>query len=141
MLTSIGLILAGAMFLYCGIRIRNHHRRLDTEGVHTQALVINSVEESGFHSHDDHMHTTRYNYPVVKFSNEEGVEVTKRLNSTIRQSQVGEYINIAYIKHQIDGEIQYEIIINTPFWRTQFPLIFIVLGALMALATLVRLVA
>jgi len=140
MLTSIGLILAGGIFLYVGIRIRNHHRRLAAEGTHTQALVISSVEETDFHSHDDHMHKTRLNYPIVTFTNEEGVEVKKKLNSTIRSSQIGQYIDIAYIKHQFDGETEYEIIINTEFWRTQFPLIFIVIGAIMALAGLVRLI-
>ncbi len=132
------LLVAGGMFLYVGIRVKDNHKRISAAGITTEALIIQLIEEIGHDTNDNFVGTPRYYYPVVQFTDEDGIETTQRLHSSVQPHQLNEYINICYIKHE-DGE--YEIVQNTKFMGTQFPMIFIVLGGFMALAGLIRLIS
>lgn len=131
-------LVAGGMFLFVGIKIRNNHKRISSAGIWTEALIIQFVEEIGHDTNDNHIGSPRYHYPVVQFTDEDGQETIQRLYSTANPNLLNEYINICYIKHE-DGE--YEIVQNTKFMGSQFPMIFIALGGFMMLAGVIRLIS
>jgi len=72
------------------------------------------------------LHKIRLNDSDVKYLEKNGIETTQKLDSSANPKRINEPIDIIYLKK--DNE--YEIMINSEFWKTYFPMIFIVGGFL-----------
>ena len=113
----------GGSFLYAGFYIRSSNRRIQRDGVKTKAKIIDFVEERSTDADgDSHI----YHYPIVRFIDKNGIEATQKLNSSANPKQLNQSIEIIYLKK----DSEYEIMINSVFWKTYFPLIFILGGLL-----------
>jgi hypothetical protein len=60
------------------------------------------------------------------FTDKNGIETTKKLDSSANPNKINQPIDIIYLKK--DNE--YEIMIDSEFWKTYFPMIFIIGGFL-----------
>lgn len=120
---AIVFLIVGGGFLYAGFYVRNSNRRIQTNGIKTKAKIIDFIEERNKDADgDSHI----YHFPVVRFRDKNGIETTQKLDSSANPKRINEPIDIIYLKK--DNE--YEIMINSEFWKTYFPMIFIVGGFL-----------
>ncbi|RKN82524.1 DUF3592 domain-containing protein [Ulvibacterium marinum] len=120
---NIVFLIVGSGFLYAGFYIRNSNRRIEANGIKTKAKIIDFVEEE---SEDADGYSNTYHYPIVRFTDKNGIETTQKLNSSANPKKINQPIEIIYLKK--DNE--YEIMINSEFWKTYFPMIFIIGGFL-----------
>ncbi|WMI64796.1 DUF3592 domain-containing protein [Aestuariibaculum sp. YM273] len=120
---AIVFLIVGGGFLYAGFYVRNSNRRIQTSGIKTRAKIIDFIEERSKDADGD---SQIYHFPVVRFTDKNGIETTQKLDSSANPKRINQPIDIIYLKK--DNE--YEIIINSEFWKTYFPMIFIVSGFL-----------
>lgn len=120
---AIVFLIVGGAFLYAGFYVWNSNRRIQTCGIKTKAKIIDFIEERSKDADGD---SYTYHFPVVRFTDKNGIETTQKLDSSANPKQINEPIDIIYLKK--DNE--YEIMINSEFWKTYFPMIFIVGGFL-----------
>lgn len=113
----------GSGFLFVGFYMRNSNRRIQANGIKTKAKIIDFVEE---HSKDSDGYSQSYHFPIVKFTDKNGIETTQKLDSSANPKRINQPIDIIYLKK----ENEYEIMINSEFWKTYFPMIFIIGGFL-----------
>lgn len=116
-------LIVGGGFLFAGFYMRNSNRRIQASGIKTRAKIIDFVEQRSKDS-DGYSHT--YHFPIVRFTNRNGIETTQKLDSSANPKRINEQIDIIYLKKNNE----YEIMINSDFWKTYFPLIFIIAGFL-----------
>lgn len=116
-------LIVGSGFLYAGYYTRNSNRRIQTNGIKTKAKIVDFVEEKSKDS-DGHSHV--YHFPIVRFTDKNGIETTQKLDSSANPKRINQPIEIIYLKK----DSEYEIMINSDFWKTYFPMIFIVGGFL-----------
>jgi len=116
-------LIVGGGFLYAGYYIRNSNRRIQTNGTKTKAKIIDFIEEQ---SKDTDGDSHIYHFPIVRFMDKDGIETTQKLDSSANPKRTNEPIDIIYLKK--DNE--YEIMMNSNFWETYFPMIFIIGGFL-----------
>lgn len=116
-------LIVGGGFLYVGYYVRNLNRRIQANGIKTKAKIIDFVEERSKDADgDSHL----YHFPIVNFTGRNGIETTQKLDSSENPKRINQMINIIYLKK----DDKYEIMINSEFWKTYFPLIFIIAGFL-----------
>jgi len=116
-------LIVGGGFLFAGYYIRNSNFRIQTSGTKTKAKIIDFVEERNKDADgDSHV----YHFPIVKFTDKNGIEKTQKLDSSANPKRINELIDIIYLKKNNE----YEIMINNEFWKTYFPMIFIIGGFL-----------
>ena len=120
---AIVFLIVGGGFLYAGFYVRNSNRRIQRSGIKTKGKIIDFIEERNKDA-DGNSHI--YHFPVVRFRDKNGIETTQKLDSSANPKRINEPIDIIYLKK--DNE--YEIMINSEFWKTYFPMIFIVGGFL-----------
>ncbi|MDT0622946.1 DUF3592 domain-containing protein [Croceitalea vernalis] len=116
-------LIVGGVSLYAGFYVRNSNRRIQTNGIKTKAKIIDFVEER---SQDADGDSHIYHYPIVRFTDKNGIETTQKLDSSENPKRINQPIEIIYLKKDED----YEIMINSDFWKTYFPMIFIIGGFL-----------
>ena len=120
---AIVFLIVGGGFLYAGFYVWNSNRRIQRSGIKTKGKIIDFIEERNKDA-DGNSHI--YHFPVVRFREKNGIETTQKLDSSANPKRINEPIDIIYLKK--DNE--YEIMINSEFWKTYFPMIFIVGGFL-----------
>ncbi|MCP4115726.1 MAG: DUF3592 domain-containing protein [Desulfobacteraceae bacterium] len=120
---AIVFLIIGGGFLYAGFYVWNSNRRIQRSGIKTKGKIIDFIEERNKDA-DGNSHI--YHFPVVRFREKNGIETTQKLDSSANPKRINEPIDIIYLKK--DNE--YEIMINSEFWKTYFPMIFIVGGFL-----------
>ena len=120
---AIVFLIIGGGFLYAGFYVWNSNRRIQRSGIKTKGKIIDFIEERNKDA-DGNSHI--YHFPVVRFRDKNGIETTQKLDSSANPKRINEPIDIIYLKK--DNE--YEIMINSEFWKTYFPMIFIVGGFL-----------
>ena len=120
---NIVFLIVGGGFLYAGFYIRNSNRRIQANGIKTRAKIVDFVEEE---SEDTDGYSNTYHYPIVRFIDKNGIETTQKLNSSSNPKKINQHIEIIYLKK----DSEYEIMINSEFWKTYFPMIFIIGGFL-----------
>ena len=120
---AIVFLIVGGGFLYAGFDVRISNRRIQRSGIKTKGKIIDFIEERNKDA-DGNSHT--YHFPIVRFRDKNGIETTQKLDSSANPKRINEPIDIIYLKK--DNE--YEIMINSEFWKTYFPMIFIVGGFL-----------
>ncbi|MFD2565005.1 DUF3592 domain-containing protein [Aquimarina rubra] len=113
----------GGSFLYAGYYIRSSNRRMQANGIKTKAKIIDFVEER---SKDSDGYSQTYHFPVVRFTDRNGIQTSQKLNSSANPKRINEQIDIIYLKKNEE----YEIMINSEFWKIYFPMIFIIGGYL-----------
>ncbi|GAA3655981.1 DUF3592 domain-containing protein [Flavivirga jejuensis] len=114
-------LIVGGGFLFAGFYMRNSNRRIQANGIKTKAKIIDFAEER---SKDTDGYSQVHHFPIVRFKDRNGIETTQKLDTSANPKRINERIDIIYLKK----ENEYEIMINTEFWKTYFPLIFIIGG-------------
>jgi len=120
---AVVFLIVGSGFLFAGYSVRNSNHRIQTSGIKTKAKIIDFVEER---SKDSDGYSQVYHFPIVRFKDKNGIETTQKLDSSANPKRINELIDIMYLKK--DNE--YEIMINSDFWKKYFPLILIIGGFL-----------
>ena len=123
LIANILFLIVGGGFICVGFYIRNSNLRIQENGIKTKAKIINFVSEESKNA-DGYSNT--YYYPIIQFIDKNGIKTTQKLNSSTSPKQINKLIKIIYLKK--DNE--YKMIINNEFWKTYFPLIFIIVGFL-----------
>ena len=123
LIANILFLIVGGGFICVGFYIRNSNLRIQENGIKTKAKIINFVSEE---SKNTDGYSNTYYYPIIQFIDKNGIKTTQKLNSSTSPKQINKLIEIIYLKK--DNE--YKIIINNEFWKTYFPLIFIIVGFL-----------
>ena len=116
-------ITVGVGFFYFGYLIWNSNRRIQAKGTQTKAKIIDFVIEK---SKDNGGYLKTYHFPVVRFIDKNCITTTQKLNTTTNPKRINELIDIIYLKN----DSSYEIIINSKFYKTYFPIIFLIMGIL-----------
>jgi hypothetical protein len=120
---AIVFLIVGGGFLYAGFYIRNSNRRIETSGIKTRAKIIDFVEKRNKDADgDSHI----YHFPIVRFTDKNGIETTQKLDSSENPERINQVIDIIYLKKNNE----YEIMIDSQFWKKYFPMIFIIGGFL-----------
>ncbi|MEM7185998.1 MAG: DUF3592 domain-containing protein [Bacteroidota bacterium] len=122
---SIIFLIGGGGFIYAGFYILNLNLRIEKNGIKTKAKIVDFViDKSKDMDGDAHV----YHFPVVRFTDNNGVVTTQKLDSSANPNRINQTIEIIYLKK----DDHYEIMINTDFWKTYFPLIFVIGGFVFA---------
>lgn len=116
-------LIVGGAFIYSGFHFRNSSIRVQTKGIRTKAKITGFVEEKIEDADGD---SNTYYFPIVKFTDRNGIETTQKLDSSENPKKINELIEIIYLKK---GD-EYEIIRNSEFWKSYFHLTFIIGGLL-----------
>ncbi|WP_368668183.1 hypothetical protein [Flagellimonas sp. S3867] len=111
------------MFLFVGIYLRNFSHRIQTKGIKTKAKIVDFVEEK---IKDSDGNSNIYHFPIVRFTDRNGIETSQKLDSSEKPQKINESIDIIYLKN---GN-EYEVMVNSKFWKSYFHLIFILGGLL-----------
>ena len=127
-------IVVGGGFLYGGLYFRNTNKRIKAHGVKTRAKIVDFIEERMKDADgDSHL----YHFPVVNFTDRDGIETNQKLDSSDKPKRLNELIDIIYLK--TDNE--YEIIKDNDWWEKNLPMILIIGGFLFSGIGLVWLVS
>ena len=120
---TIIFLIVGVGFFYAGYYVKNSNRRIQIIGTKTKAQIIDFIKDQSKDADgDSHV----YHFPIVMFTDKNGIEITQKLDSSENPKRINEQIDIIYLKR--DNE--YEIIIDNEFWKVYFPLFFIIFGIL-----------
>ena len=76
---AIVFLIVGSGFLFAGYSVRNSNRRIQTGGIKTKAKIIDFVEER---SKDTDGDSHIYHFPIVRFTDKNGIETTQKLDSS-----------------------------------------------------------
>jgi len=120
---AIVFLIVGGGFLYAGFYVQNSNSRIQTSGIKTKAKIIDFIEER---SKDADGNSHIHHFPIVRFTDKNGIETTQKLDSSANPKRINEPIDIIYLKKNNECEIM----INSEFWKTYFPMIFIIGGFL-----------
>jgi hypothetical protein len=123
LLGGLVFLVVGFGFLYAGFYIRNTNSRIKTNGIKTQAKIVDFKKERTKDADGD---SYEYHFPVVSFTDRNGVETTQKLDSSENPKRINELIDIIYLKK----ENEYEIIKDNDWWEKNLPMIFLIGGFL-----------
>nr|WP_293304334.1 hypothetical protein [Allomuricauda sp.] len=113
----------GIAFSWVGLHIWFSNRKIRENGIKTRAKIIDFAEEK---IKDIDRESHKYHFPIVQFTDQNGLQVTQKIESSANPKRIKKPMDIIYWKK--DNE--YEIIENNNFWNFYFPLIFISAGIL-----------
>lgn len=116
-------LVVGGGFLYTGFYFRNTNRRIKANGIKTKVKIIDFIKEQIKDVDGD---SYVYHFPIVIFTDRNGIETTQKLDSSDNPKRINELIDIIYLKK---GN-EYEIIKDNDWWEKNLPIIFIVGGFL-----------
>ncbi|WP_053990421.1 DUF3592 domain-containing protein [Mangrovimonas sp. TPBH4] len=116
-------LICGVSFLYAGLRSRNTNKNIQTNGTKTKAKIIDFEEEL---AEDNEGFSRVHHFPIVRFMDRNGIETTQKLNSSENPKRLNELIDIIYVKK----DNKYQIMIDSDYWMTFFPMTLIVGGIL-----------
>ena len=120
---NIVFFIVGGGFLYAGFYIRNTNRRILTNGIKTKAQIIDFKKER---IKDADGESFEYHFPIVSFTDRNGIETIQKLDSSENPKRINELIDIIYLKK--DNE--YEIIKDNEWWEKNLPMILLIGGFL-----------
>jgi len=120
---NIVFLIVGGGFLYAGFYIRNTNRRILTNGIKTKAQIIDFKKER---IKDADGESFEYHFPIVSFTDRNGIETTQKLDSSENPKRINELIDIIYLKK----ENEYEIIKDNDWWEKNLPMILLIGGFL-----------
>jgi len=130
---AIVFLIVGIGFLYAGLHIWCSSKRIEAKGIKARAKIIGFKKEE---STDSDGFTNVYHFPIIKFTDKYGIITTQKLDSSANPKRINQPIEIIYLK---EGN-KYEIIENNQFWKSYFPMIFIIMGILFSGISVVRLI-
>ncbi len=116
-------LVVGFGFLYAGFYIRNTNSRIKANGIKTKAKIVDFKKERNKDADGD---SYEYHFPIVSFTDRNGVETTQKLDSSENPKRINELIDIIYLKK----ENEYEIIKDNDWWEKNLPMIFLIVGFL-----------
>lgn len=120
---NIVFLIVGGGFLYAGFYIRNTNRRILINGIKAKAQIIDFKKER---IKDADGESFEYHFPIVSFTDRNGIETTQKLNSSENPNRINELIDIIYLKK----EDEYEIIKDNDWWEKNLPMILLFGGFL-----------
>ena len=123
LLGGLVFLIVGCGYLYAGFYIRNTNYRIKTNGIKAKAKIIDFKKEQ---NKDADGESYEYHFPIVSFTDRNGVETTQKLDSSENPKRINELIDIIYLKK---GN-EYKIIKDNDWWEKNFPMIFIIGGFL-----------
>ena len=91
---AIVFLIVGGGFLYAGFYIRNSNRRIQTSGIKTRAKIIDFIEER---SKDADGESHIYHFPVVRFTDKNGIETTQKLNSSENPKRINQPNYLSFV--------------------------------------------
>jgi len=116
-------LIVGCGFLYAGFYIRNTNNRIKANGIKTKARIVDFKKERNKDTDGD---SYEYHFPIVSFTDRNGVETTQKLDSSENPKRINELIDIIYLKK----ENEYEIIKDNDWWKKNLPMILLIGGFL-----------
>ena len=116
-------LVVGFGFLYAGFYIRNTNNRIKANGIKTKAKIVDFKKERHKDADGD---SYEYHFPIVSFTDRNGVETTQKLDSSENPKRINELIDIIYLKK----ENEYEIIKDNDWWEKNLPMILLIGGFL-----------
>ena len=123
LLGGLVFLVVGCGFLYAGFYIRNTNSRIKANGIKTQAKIVDFKKERTKDADGD---SYEYHFPIVTFTDQNGVETTQKLDSSENPKRINELIDIIYLKK----ENEYEIIKDNDWWEKNLPVILFIGGFL-----------
>lgn len=118
------LLVLSSVFFYASYYLKVKYQRLELSGRKTTARIIDQKKK--IEKNNDGSRSTMY-YPIIQFTNGVQQTVKEQLNVGRSWKWKLEPIQIYYLETDTD---HYEIVINNKFWRTYFPMIFTIGGAI-----------
>ena len=116
-------LVVGCGFLYAGFYIRNTNSRIKANGIKAKAKIVDFKKERTKDADGD---SYEYHFPIVSFTDRNGVETTQKLDSSENPKRINELIDIIYLKK----ENEYEIIKDNDWWEKNLPMILLIGGFL-----------
>jgi hypothetical protein len=116
-------LVVGCGFLYAGFHTRNTNNRIKANGIKTKAKIVDFKKERNKDADGD---SYEYHFPIVSFTDQNGVETTQKLDSSENPKRINELIDIIYLKK----ENEYEIIKDNDWWEKNLPIILLIGGFL-----------
>ena len=123
LLGGLVFLVVGCGFLYAGFYIRNTNSRINANGIKTKAKIVDFKKERNKDADGD---SYEYHFPIVSFTDRNGVETTQKLDSSENPKRINELIDIIYLKK----ENEYEIIKDNDWWEKNLPMILLIGGFL-----------
>lgn len=116
-------LIVGCGFLYAGFYIQNTNNRIKANGIKTKAKIVDFKKERNKDADGD---SYEYHFPIVSFTDQNGIETTQKLDSSENPKRINELIDIIYLKK----ENEYEIIKDNDWWEKNLPMILLIGGFL-----------
>ncbi|MFD2543722.1 DUF3592 domain-containing protein [Lacinutrix gracilariae] len=120
---AVVFLIVGSGFLFAGFYIRNTNSRIRANGIKTKAKIVDFKKERNKDADGD---SYEYHFPIVSFTDRNGVETTQKLDSSENPKRINELIDIIYLKKQNE----YEIIKDNDWWEKNLPMILLIGGFL-----------
>lgn len=125
---AILFLMVGLALIFLGLYTQKANRRMQIDGIRTKAQITDIVEQQ---SKDRYGNTELDYYPIVSFTDKNGNKTTQKLGHSTNPERINEHIDIFYL--QRGKEI--EILVDTAWQKTYYPLIYLLIGlSLTALA-------
>ncbi|UKM65363.1 DUF3592 domain-containing protein [Flavobacteriaceae bacterium GSB9] len=116
-------LIVGCGFLYVGFYIKNTNKRIKSNGIKTKAKIVDFKKERIKNADGE---SYEYHFPIVSFTDRNGIETTQKLDSSEKPKRINELIDIIYLKK----ENEYEIIKDNDWWEKNLPTILLIGGFL-----------
>jgi hypothetical protein len=116
-------LIVGCGFLYAGFYNRNSNSRIKANGIKTKAKIVDFKKERNKDADGD---SYEYHFPIVSFTDLNGIETIQKLDSSENPKRINELIDIIYVKK----ENEYEIIKDNDWWEKNLPMILLIGGIL-----------
>ncbi|MEC7262923.1 MAG: DUF3592 domain-containing protein [Bacteroidota bacterium] len=120
----VAFLIVGGGFLYAGFYIRSKNHKIQANGFRTKAKIVDFSKER---FKDAHGESHIYHFPIVNFTDRDGISTIQKLDSNDNPKRLNQLIGIIYLKKE-NGE--YQIIKDNDWWENNFPVICLVFGIL-----------
>ena len=118
------MVIIGIAFVFAGFNIKNYTQSIEKNGIRVKAKIVDFeiVEKRETRQEVDQIIT--YHYPIVAFKDLNGNTTTQKTDSSTSSKEINDVIDIVYLKN---GN-EYQVMIDSNWRKSYFPICFIVIG-------------
>lgn len=118
------MVIIGIAFVFAGFNIKNYTQSIEKNGIRVKAKIVDFeiVEKRETRQEVDQIIT--YHYPIVAFKDLNGNTTTQKTDSSTSSKEINDVIDIVYLKNG-NG---YQVMIDSNWRKSYFPICFIVIG-------------
>ena len=119
-------VIIGIGFVFAGFYLKNYTQNIEKNGIRVKAKIVDFeiIERRETRHASGHSEIITNYYPIVTFKDLNGNSTTQKADSSTNFKEINDLIDIVYLKN---GN-EYQIMIDSNWRKSYFPICFIVIG-------------